>query len=179
MLKTTRTAMQRSSKETQSSFQKWYIINFISEVSFQLRSLNYKVKSLFPISRSFVTQALSFIKYQFLCSIVHPGVLPHKTVCSHPLEGRGGASARRRNRNCPARRIPQLRSQAEARAVQALLFGSPVCPEGDLGGLEGLVTWAASVVSRAVDTEARFPIGWVGAGFPAKISGAYSTLALS
>ena len=43
MLKTTRTAMQRSSKETQSSFQKWYIINFISEVSFQLRSLNYKV----------------------------------------------------------------------------------------------------------------------------------------
>ena len=43
------------------------------------------------------------------------------------------------------------------------------------GGLEGLVTWVASVVSRAVDTEARFPIGW--AGFPAKISGAYSTLA--
>ena len=40
----------------------------------------------------------------------------------------------------PARRIPQLRSQAEARAVQALLFGSPVCPEGDrgVGGAQNL-----------------------------------------
>ena len=62
------------------------------------------------------------------------------------IEGRGGCSACRRNRNCPpvslspARRFPELRSQAEERAVQALVFGSPVCPEGDLGGLEGLVT---------------------------------------
>ena len=98
--------------------------------------------SLLFTSSALAGDALS----QFLCSIVHPRVSSHRTACSHPLEGRGGASACRRNRNCPpvslspARRFPELRSQAEERAVQALVFGSPVCPEGDLGGLEGLVT---------------------------------------
>ena len=98
--------------------------------------------SLLFTSSALAGDALS----QFLCSIVHPRVSSHRTACSHPLEGRGGASARRRNRNCPpvslspARRFPELRSQAEERAVEALVFGSPVCPEGDLGGLEGLVT---------------------------------------
>ena len=103
--------------------------------------------SLLLISLLFTSSALAGDALsQFLCSIVHPRVSSHRTACSHPLEGRGGASARRRNRNCPpvslspARRFPELRSQAEERAVQALVFGSPVCPEGDLGGLEGLVT---------------------------------------
>ena len=84
---------------------------------------------------SFLVPLFPHKNYGMICS-------PTGRSLSPVIEGpdlRGGATAPHRNRNCPwtlgpARRFPELRSQA-GRPVQAAVFGSLVCPGGGQGGL--------------------------------------------